>query len=136
MTTRSGPRQPVAPATRVFSEGEKSELAGQVFRELVLDRVDFSGADLRNAMFHTVSLRGCDFRGADLRRAAFVDCDLREARMHGTSLAEARFHGSWVGGATGLTVEQVQLVSSRGGVFLMRGDCPTAHLVGGSENGR
>jgi uncharacterized protein YjbI with pentapeptide repeats len=126
----------LAPSVRIFSSGEKSELAGQVFRELLLDRVDFSGADLRNALFHTVSLRGCDFRGADLRRAAFVDCDLREADLEGTSLEEARFHGSWVGGATGLTALQEQLVSSRGGVFLLVGDCPTARLVGASRNSR
>lgn len=136
MTTGTGPRQPLAPSLRVFSEGEKSELAGQIFRELLLDRVDFSGADLRHALFHTVSLRGCDFRGADLRCAAFVDCDLREADLHGTSLEEARFHGSWVGGACGLTVEQVQLVSDRGGVFVLGGDCPTARLVDGSEKTR
>ena len=136
MTTGTGPRQPLAPSVQVFSQGEKSELTGQVFREIVLDRVDFSGADLRSALFHTVSLRGCDFRGADLRRAAFVDCDLRGADLEGTSLEEARFHGSWVGGATGLTVEQQQLVSSRGGVFLMWGDCPTARLVGDPENSR
>jgi uncharacterized protein YjbI with pentapeptide repeats len=67
--------------------------------------------------------------GADLRGAVFTDCDLREADLHQTLLDDARFEGSWVGGATGLTVEQVQLVSSRGGIFLMWGDCPTSRLA-------
>lgn len=129
MTTRTTPRHPLAPSIRVFSAGEKKELTGQLFRELRLDRVDFSGADLREARFDTVSLRGSDFRGADLRGAVFTDCDLREADLHETLLDDARFEGSWVGGATGLTVEQVQLVSSRGGIFLMWGDCPTSRLA-------
>lgn len=128
MTRGPSSREPLAAPLRVFSVGEKRELAGQVFREISLDHVDFSGADLRGARFDTVSLRACDFRGADLRGAEFLDCDLREANLAGIVLADTGFDGSWVGGATGLTVEQIQQVSRRGGVFLMWGPCPTRNI--------
>jgi uncharacterized protein YjbI with pentapeptide repeats len=115
---------------KIFSGGEKRELAGQGFRALVLDLVDFSGADLRGARFETVSLRGCDFRRADLRGAAFIDCDLREACLVEIDLGENDFTGSWLAGATGLTVEQTRYVFGRGGLFVAVGEPPTAGLNG------
>ena len=104
-------------AIRVFSVHEKQELSDQIFQEVSLDRVDFSGADLRGARFDTVSLRGCDFRQADLRGAEFVDCDLRDASLHESLLGDNRFAGSWFASATGLTVEQIRYVYRCGGSF-------------------
>jgi uncharacterized protein YjbI with pentapeptide repeats len=113
---------------RVFSEDEKRELGEQVFRTVSLDCVDFAGADLRRTRFDTVSLRGCDFRLADLRGAEFVNCDLREASLHQAELGDNRFDGSWLAGATGLSVEQTRCIVRCGGSFVATGDPPTAHL--------
>ncbi len=115
-------------ALHVFTSGEKRQLAAQVFCRVTLDRVDFSGADLSETRFDTVSLRGCDFSGADLRGAEFLRCDLRDANLCDVGLGDNRFHGSWLAGATGLTVAQTQYVCSRGGTFVTWGDGPASHL--------
>lgn len=117
-------------ALHVFTFGEKRQLASQVFCSVTLDRVDFSGADLSGTHFDTVSLRGCDFSGADLHGAEFLRCDLREANLRDVGLGDNRFHGSWLAGATGLTVAQTQYICSRGGTFVTWGDCPASHLFG------
>jgi len=113
-------------SVRIFSHGEKRELAGQIFRAVSLDRVDFSGADLRGARFETVSLRGCDLRHADLRGAHFVDCDLRGARLDDVVFGDNRFDGSWFAGVSGLAVEQIRRIFRCGGLFVTVGEPPTA----------
>lgn len=101
----------------IFSSGEKRELAGQVFYRLLLDRVDFAGADLRGARFESVSLRGCDFRRADLRGAQFTDCDLREACLAEVQLGDNLFERCWLTHVSGLSVEQTRAVVHQGGRF-------------------
>lgn len=113
---------------RIFSPGEKRELACQVFHQLSLDRVDFAGADLRDARFETVSLRGCDFRGADLRGTRFIDCDLREACLAEVALGDNVFERCWLTHASGLSVEQTRVIVHLGGRFVSDGDQPAAGL--------
>jgi uncharacterized protein YjbI with pentapeptide repeats len=104
--------------TRVFTAAEKRDLAGQVFRNLSLEGVDFSGANLREASFVRVSLRGCDFRTADLRGADFLGCDLRQARLDQVVLGDNRFHGSCLANSAGLSDDAKDYVSRRGGSFI------------------
>ena len=106
------------PPLRVFTDAEKHELAGSSFRELALDGVDFAGANLQGTVFDRVSLRGCDFRRADLRGADIVSCDLRGSRFDEAILGGNRFHGSSLAEVTGLTEEQVDYASRRGGTLV------------------
>jgi uncharacterized protein YjbI with pentapeptide repeats len=118
---------------RIFTDGEKHELAGQVFRDVQFDDVDFSGADLSGARFETVSLRNCDFKRADLRDVAFVDCDLRGASLHEAALGDNDFLGSWFAGVTGLSVQQIRYVFLKGGTFSTVGEPPTMRRTGGAK---
>jgi uncharacterized protein YjbI with pentapeptide repeats len=102
----------------IFSRREKEGLAGFCVANTSLDRVEFLGANLRNASFRNVSLFGSDFVGADLRGAEFVGCDLRQARFAGARFGGNRFDGSWLIGATGLTDAKRRYVAARGGGFL------------------
>jgi hypothetical protein len=111
------PAPPRAP-TRIFSGFEKRCLQGATFRNLDLDLVDFTGADLRNALFEDVALCGCDFGSADLRGARFLRCDLRRARFARSWLGSNSFHGSWLLGAHGLSLSRRKDVERSGGVFL------------------
>ena len=116
MTEPSNP--PLREPTRIFTRGEKRELAGRSFRDLHLDGVDFSDANLQEASFVRVSLRACDFREADLKGAQFIGCDLRGARFGGAAFGGNRFHGSCLADASGLSDEQTDYVCRRGGTFL------------------
>lgn len=109
--------RPTPQPVRLFTAGEKRELGGASFRAVALDGTDFSGANLSLACFDGVSLRDCDFRRCDLRGARFLACDLRGAAFEDVRLGHNRFHGSSLGGATGLTGEQHDYVCRRGGSF-------------------
>jgi hypothetical protein len=102
----------------IFTAVEKQrELVRCAFRNLDLDGVDLTGANLCEAIFEEVSLRGCDFRRADLRAASFLRCDLRGAKLEEVSLGGNVFHGSCLAGAVGLTAEQIEYIERRGGTF-------------------
>ena len=98
----------------VFTTNEKRSLAGAVFRASDLNRVDFSGADLRNAEFRGVSLVGADFSDSDLRGASFFGCDLHEALFAGALFQLTRFDDSWLIGARGLSESMSEYVRRRG----------------------
>ncbi len=115
---------------RIFTGGEKRELAGQVFRGLELDEVDFSGADLSGARFEAVSLQHCDFWRADLRGASFNDCDLRGSSLFEAALGDNDFAGSWFAGVAGLNGQQIRYVIRKGGTFSKIGTPPTARRNG------
>jgi len=99
----------------IFTASEKRLLFGLALCHAELDRVDFSGADLRDAEFISVSLVAADFSGADLRGASFFRCDLREARFEGALFQLTRFDDSWLIGARGLSEPMRQYVRRRGG---------------------
>jgi uncharacterized protein YjbI with pentapeptide repeats len=100
---------------RVFTASEEQRLFGLSLRHAELDRVDFSGANLREAEFHSVSLVAADFSGADLRGASFIGCDLREARFAGALFQLTRFDDSWLIGAHGLSEPTLKYVRLHGG---------------------
>jgi uncharacterized protein YjbI with pentapeptide repeats len=106
-------------SSRIFTEGEKkSLLLGHVFENANLDRVDFSGADLRLARFENMSLRGCDFSATHLLGTQFLRCDLRGARFRGARFETNRFDQSWFLGAMGLSKNLRAYIEERGGLFL------------------
>jgi uncharacterized protein YjbI with pentapeptide repeats len=109
----------VPPTTaRIFTEGEKGLLAGQVFRGVDLDGSDFRGADLRSAWFHDVSLRGCDFTAADLRGARFLRCDVRGACFAQARFDRNRFDGSSFLGSRGVSTSISAYIRRCGGLIL------------------
>ena len=105
-------------AVQVFTAGEKRLLRGHLFKQVDFDHVDFSSADLRDAMFEHVSLRGCDFSDANLRGAVFLGCDLRSARFARASFGENRFDECWFIGAKGIGPFQRARIEEAGGRFL------------------
>lgn len=111
---------PTAPSpTRIFTEAEKQGcLVCQVFGRANLDGADFSGSDLRAALFENTSLRGCNFSTAHLIGTEFLRCDLRGARFAGAKFERNSFDGSWFLGASGLSESQRRYLEERGGLFL------------------
>jgi uncharacterized protein YjbI with pentapeptide repeats len=106
-------------AERLFTENEKRSLHGLSLRSTSFDHVDFSGADLTNAVFDGVSLIGCDFRSAKLTLATFRCCDLRDALFdRSTLLGGSRFDGSSLLGSRGLSRSGRALVCRTGGILL------------------
>ncbi len=103
---------------RILTASEKRKLAGQVFRDGVLDHIDLSSADLRNALFENTTLAGSDFTRADLRGARFLRCDVRGARFGGARFRRNRFDASWFTGAIGLSRVRRAYIERRGGSFL------------------
>lgn len=101
----------------IFTPEEKSLLAGQVFNNLEFDRVDFSHADLRQALFLNVSLSESDFSEADLRGANFIACDLRGATLARAILGRTRFDRSSLVGARGLSRQMSGYVRRNGGLL-------------------
>jgi hypothetical protein len=100
---------------RLFTNAEKKELAGQVFRNVALDGADFSSANLRGARFEGASLVRCSFAGADLRGVVFSMCDLREVDLAGVNFGENRFDGTVVGGVEDLSPEVRAAILESGG---------------------
>jgi pentapeptide repeat protein len=103
---------------RVFSASEKNRLLCRRFRDVNLDNVDLSQADLRDATIERASLLGADLRGTDLRGARILGCDLRHASLEGVRLGTNRFDGTWFIGATGLNAAHRAYIAGRGGLFL------------------
>lgn len=101
----------------VFTAGEKHQLFGMIFSDSELSRVDFSGADLREALFVRASLTAADFSGADLRGASFIGCDLRGARFDHAIMGHTSFDRSWLVGARGLSAQMADYVRTRGGLL-------------------
>lgn len=70
-------------------------LVGGQFDEAILEEVDLSGADLRQATFRNVNARGAVFDRATLQDASFTVVDLREssfsdARLYRLNLTDVR----------------------------------------------
>jgi hypothetical protein len=102
---------------QLFSSEEKQQLYGRTFRDVIMDHVDFSDADLRGADFVNVSLRGADFSGADLTRTNFFGCDLRDANFELATIEGARFDRSWMVWTRGLLGRKRDYVRSVGGLL-------------------
>ncbi len=101
----------------IFTSREKRLLAGQVFSNIEFNRVDFSHADLREALFLNVSLSESDFSEADLRGAGFIACDLRGASFARAILGRTRFDSSSVVGARGLSRQMSDYIRRNGGLL-------------------
>lgn len=101
----------------IFTAQEKRLLAGQVFSNSELNRIDFSQADLRETLFLNASLSESDFSGADLRDASFITCDLRGANFGGAIFGRTRFDNSSLFGARGLSRGMSDYVRRNGGLL-------------------
>ncbi len=93
-TARFATRQLIMPDYRMFG-GEISFRAvefydGVDFRDLVLDRADFSDADVTGGTFTGTNLREADFEAALLSRATLFGADLRGAKLSGAVLGDVR----------------------------------------------
>lgn len=53
--------------------------------------VDFTGANLKRAVFDNSNFEGADLSGADLRKASFKDANLMKANFQGADLRGAVF---------------------------------------------
>ena len=101
----------------IFTPQEKRLLAGQVFSNSELNRIDFSQADLRETLFLNASLSESDFSGADLRNASFITCDLRGANFGRAIFGRTRFDNSSLFGARGLSRGMSDCVRRSGGLL-------------------
>jgi len=102
----------------IFTAQEKKRLlAGQVFSNSDLNRIDFSQADLQETLFLNTSLSESDFSGADLRGARFITCDLRGANFGGAIFGRTRFDNSSLFGARGLSRGMSDYVRRNGGLL-------------------
>ena len=84
--------------------GEKVNLSGANLREVNLSRTDLSeailsGADLSEAILIKADLSGADLRGADLREADLRGANLRGADLIKADLREAILRGANLSGA-------------------------------------
>lgn len=103
---------------QVFTRGERrTELRGQIFRNVNLDGVDLSSADLSHVRFEHCSLVGADFSHSTLRGTEFVDADLRRSCFEHVRFGKNRFKASFFGGAEGLTRVQTRYITRLGGTF-------------------
>lgn len=108
-------------AEKVLTAREKTQLQNTRLEDAALDRVDFSGADMRGSRFERVRFAGCDFRGANLIRVWFVGCDLSGAKFSDVLLGHNCFFGTRLAGAVGLSGRQRDYVMSLGGSFRRNG---------------
>jgi uncharacterized protein YjbI with pentapeptide repeats len=69
----------------------------------VMNRTDFSGADLRDVEAFGGVFGGASFSGANLTNASFVGTHLEGANFSGATLTGADFSGAEMGTARGLT---------------------------------
>ncbi len=82
---------------QILTAREKSELQGEIFRNIEMVRVDLAGADLRGAHF--------------------VLCDLRYVVLEGAKLGDNRFYGTALVEVDGLFEDDRRLVEREGGAF-------------------
>jgi hypothetical protein len=88
-TWKESPGQVFNKETQFFLKFIVSSLKGPDLSDIVLNRVNFSGADLRRADLRRADLRGADLRGADLTGADFYGANLVKANLSGANLSEA-----------------------------------------------
>ena len=85
------------------------DLAGENFKEIDLERVNFEGCNLQGADFQEANLKGANFRGADLQNADFSEADIyradfTNANLTGASFDEALMDSADFTGARGLVL--------------------------------
>ena len=73
----------------------------------VMNRTDFSRADLRDVEAFGGVFSSSNFRGADLTNASFVGAYLEGANFTGATLSGTNFSGAQMNRATGLTQGQL-----------------------------
>jgi uncharacterized protein YjbI with pentapeptide repeats len=103
---------------RVLTSKEKAALAGARFSSLVLDGIDFAGADLRGANFERAVIADCDFSGADFRGARLILCELRNVLLGNALFGANRFDGTTFVDVHGLSAEDRAAIAICGGTFL------------------
>ncbi|MES2835322.1 MAG: pentapeptide repeat-containing protein, partial [Pseudomonadota bacterium] len=73
----------------------------------VMNRTNFSRADLRDVEAFGGVFSSSNFRGADLTNASFVGAYLEGANFSGATLSGTNLSGAQLGRATGLTQGQL-----------------------------
>ena len=88
-----------------------AKLPGFSFRKEVLQRIDFSGADLRKCDFRGSTFEDCSLRDANVAGSNFEAADLRGADLGGLRLVDARlFRGASISpGQAGLLLGELGL---------------------------
>lgn len=109
-------------AAHNISRGElqNSNLAGCIFRESKLDKVNLQGSNLMEANFAKASLLEANLRGAQLSRAYFHTANLAKADFRKADLSYANFTNANLSGAnfcganlTGAKIEEEQLAIAK-----------------------
>jgi uncharacterized protein YjbI with pentapeptide repeats len=73
-----------------------SQLVGTKFDSTILERANFSGANLNAADLNHATLTNANLTNADLTHAKLVEADLRGADLTGANLAYASLKGAFV----------------------------------------
>lgn len=81
----------------------RSRLRQAALSLVVMNRTNFSGADLRDVDAYGAVFSSSNFSGADLTNAGFVGAYLDGATFTGARLGGANFSGAQMHGARGLT---------------------------------
>ena len=87
----------------------------------VMNRANFSGADLRDVNAYGGVFGGASFAGANLTNATFVGTFLEGAGFRGANLSGANFSGAEMARATGLTQAQLDRACGDQATVLPRG---------------
>jgi uncharacterized protein YjbI with pentapeptide repeats len=87
----------------------------------VMNRTNFSGADMRDVDAYGAVLGGASFAGADLTNASFVGVYLEGANFSGANLSGADFSGAEMGTARGLTQGRLDRACGDSATRLPRG---------------
>jgi hypothetical protein len=110
---------------RLRKKRGRTGLTDEQYRDLLtssyLNRINLSGALLRETTFERVSAHYADFRDAYLRDADFREADLRNARFEGADLIGADLRGAVLSGTdfasvqvSGTIFSEIDLSSAKG----------------------
>lgn len=65
------------------------ELSGTVWKEILLNKINFRYANLENAVFNLANLSKADFSAANLKNACFLDSPMFEIKVKNAELNDA-----------------------------------------------
>ena len=85
------------------------DLSGLNFSNANLDNAIMEGCNLSKALFYEANLAGCDFSNSDLRGAHFQKANLRYSHFEGAFLKDARLSQTKTEGLHGKQVISIQI---------------------------